>query len=276
MQITDKLHARQIVSTFEIVNAKPIKAVADGFDHANRLSAATRNLAAPESALSEAVAAALMADRDPAADAEVQRVLTASQIANQGVMQGVDAIAYDRFKAVCQQHTDAIVKAWSVPFVVASATLATVHQRIGDVPLEDAATILAMGSDAAALWAQARAASKVIEAASAGWLALGEFTRSASNDPRYPVLRIAAVDYRTWNVQQLERRRVTAWEAVAARLNLSLPTMAEYRARIATIEAGEQRSRQAAEAQRQDRITGRDPELARRTAQLAGRSGMLA
>jgi len=85
-----------------------------------------------------------------------------------------------------------------------------------------------------------------INAAVAGWFALAEFTHAAPNDPRYPALRLAAVDFQTWENHELERRKVTPWEATLLGLTLSLPTFAQYAARVEAIEVGRQRAAVAA------------------------------
>src|SRR4051794_4364389 len=102
MNITDRTTARTFMDSLTSVGAKIPKPVSDAYARALKLSSATGNLSAGDGALAVAVANALEADRDPAADSEVQRVLTASLIANQGVMQAVDAIAYDRFRDICR------------------------------------------------------------------------------------------------------------------------------------------------------------------------------
>ena len=74
-------------------------------------------------------------------------------------------------------------------------------------------------------------------------MALGEFTHLAANDQRHRLLRIAAVDYPTWQDQHLAGGRkstITPWEAVLAGLTLSLPTFKQYRERVATIIDGAQ------------------------------------
>lgn len=107
-------------------------------------------------------------DRDPAGDPEVQRVLTATQIGNEGVRQHVNTLAYDRFRTVCDNYADQLVTAWRVPLDTAAATLVTAHDRFGTVSLTDTGTIMATGGDVADVWAAAREAVTTIDTITAG------------------------------------------------------------------------------------------------------------
>lgn len=236
MNITDRSTATQIITAITTTEAKVPKTVTDTYARAVKLSEATRNLSAGSGALAVAVAAALEDGRDPTADPEVQRVLTASQLANDGVMQAVDGIAFDRFRDVCREHADTIVAALRKPFDQAAAALNEAHDRIGSVPLDNTAAIIAKGGDAADAWASAQAASATIEAVVSGWSALGDFTRLAPLAPRYRTLRLAAVDLDTWHNHRLAHGTATPWEAVLAGLDLHLPTFSEYRDRVRSLE----------------------------------------
>ena len=238
MNITDRAMAQQIIGSFTDSGAKAPKSFADAHGRATRIAAAARNLGAGQGDLAQAVMAALDAGRDPAADPDVQRIAIAAQIANPGIEQQIDALAFDGFHEACAVHTDAIIAAWRKPFDAAAAVLADAHQRLGNLTLEDTASIIAKGADAAEVWAKATAAVKTIEAIRHGWLGLVGITRAAPEDRNYTVLRIAAVDYPTWTAQQLHGRKVGAWDAVLAGLALALPTPAEYRQRVAVIVAG--------------------------------------
>jgi hypothetical protein len=187
----------------------------------------------------------------------VQRVLTIRAIANEGVWQGVDALVFDAFRATLLEHADDVVHAWRTPFDKAAATLAAAHAKLGSVALEDTAAIVNQGGDSAAVWADAQSASAVITTITGGWVALGQLTDLARVDQRFRVLHLVDVDYQTWQDQQLERRKLTPWQAVLAELTLSLPTMAEYRRRIAAIEDGHRQAQQRAEAEARAYGSGR-------------------
>lgn len=259
MNITDRATAQQILNAFTATGAKAPKALTEAWQRTTRLSEGVRGLSTPPEAIYAAVAAAIERGDDPAADAEVQRILTSTQIQNAGVMAGVDDLAFGAFREACTAHTDAIVNAWRKPFDAAAATLADAHHRLGDVALDDTTAIIAKGGDAADVWAQAQAATKTIEAVRHGWLGLVGITHAVPDDRNHAVLRIAAVDYETWTARQLHGQRLSAWDAVLAGLTLALPTMTEYRERLAVITRGEAaEARQIADAGHRY-ATGRAP-----------------
>jgi len=238
MALPDRLTTTQIMTSHDKLGVKAPAAVTAAHQRVTRISTAAQNMAPRLGDLYVAITAALDADHDPAADPEVQRVLAASQIANTGITNGVDAIVFDQFRAVCTEHADTIIKALAKPFDTAVKTLDTAHSRIGDLPLEDSATILTKGGDIAKVWGEAQIAVATIDTCITGWSGLGEFTHLAPIDPRYAVLRLAAVTWQEWADQGLQGRKVTPWEAVLAGLDLNLPTFGEYRDRIAVIEQG--------------------------------------
>lgn len=257
MNLSTRALTVQIINSINATGANAPKAVTDTYQRTAQLSAAAHNLHVGPAALGDAVLAALDADRNPAADPEVQRVFIASQIANEGIAQHIDNALSQRFREVCQQHADAIVQGWAKPFDQAAATLTTAHQRIGSVPLEDTATIMRKGHDIAAVWAAAQNAAATIDTITGGWSALAEFTRLASVNRNLLVLRFADVDYPTWDRHHLTEKRLTPWEAVILGLQLSLPTLGEYRARAAAIELGESAPEQMLDTQR-SAVAGRD------------------
>ena len=236
MNLSARATAITIVDAIKATGTKAPK-ITEAFDKATRISTAAHGLGLPSGTLIAAVADALGDDRDPAADPEVGRIVTLSAIAGEGVMQGVTAIAFDDFRAVCSDERDDLVNAWQTPFDASVATLEAAHDRIGHLALDETGPILAKGGDIATVWAQARAAAGTIDTIAAGWIALGTFTRAVSDDPRRRALRLVDVDYTTWVEAKLEHKRLTPWDAVLAGLTLSLPTFDEYRQRIARITA---------------------------------------
>ena len=257
MNITDRATAQQILNAFTATGATAPKALIAAHERTTRLSEGVRALSTPPEAIFAAVAAAIERGDDPGADAEVQRILTSTQIQNAGVMAGVDDLAFDGFREACTAHTDAIIAAWRKPFDAAAAVLADAHQRLGNVGLEDTSTIIAKGADAADVWAKATAAVKVIEAIRHGWLGLVGITHAAPDDRNHAVLRIADVDYPTWTAQQLHGRKVGAWDAVLAGLTLALPSPAEYRQRVNTITKAQEAEAQRVAGVAHDYATGR-------------------
>lgn len=239
--ISDRAFIREIVEAFAATQTKPPKSLADALDRATHLAEAVQTMGAPDGALGVAVTAALDERRHPSACPEVQRVLTATQlIGNHHLADQVTGAAADRVRGICQQEADHIIAGWSKPFDQAATTLTSAHGRLGSVPLADTTTIMALGGDAAAVWAQAQAAVATIDTIIGGWQALGEFTHTLQNNPNYRVLRLAAVDYQTWTANNLHRAKLTPWEILTVGLNLTLPSFAEYRTRVRVIEQGEQ------------------------------------
>jgi len=242
MALPDRLTTSQLITSLDKLGVKAPAAVTAAHQRVTHISAAATNMTPRPGDLYVAIFAALDADHDPAADPEVQRVLAASQIGNSGVTQAVDGIVYDQFRAVCTEHADAIIKALAQPFDKAVKTLDTAHGRIGNLPLEDSATILTKGGDIAKVWGEAQVAVATVDLVLTGWAGLGEFTHLAPINPRHAVLRLAAVSWQEWSDQGLQGRKVTPWEAVLAGLDLNLPTFGEYRDRIAILEQGQRQS----------------------------------
>jgi hypothetical protein len=262
MDATTRSSATQIITASKAVGATLPRPVLEGHAETARLTAAARDMSPPPDALYAAVVAALDDGRDPAADPEVQRVVTATTIGNQAVATAVDNIAFGRFTEICREDADQIVGVWRKPSDKAVDVLTAAHDRIGDLPLEDTATIMAKGDDIAAVWADAQAAAKVIDTVAGGWYALADLTRLATNDPRYVLLRTVSCDYQTWQSQELERRKLTPWQIVLARLDLSLPTMSRYRDRVRVIEDGHAAAHEQAERNRSAARGGRRVEAA--------------
>jgi len=239
MSTTDRAFVSQVIAALDKVGAKPPAAVTESWQATQRISQQVREIGVRPEAVYAAVATALERGDDPALDPDVQRILVASQLSNQGVMTGVDDVAYSRLRQTCTEHADAIVGAFAKPFDAAAKTLVDAHQAFGDIDLTDAAAVLRKGGDAASRWAQATTAVATIDTISQGWTMLAMFA-GASADARYQVLRIAAPTFQQWQDQQLASRKPTAWEALLAGLTLSLPTYTQYRERVATITDGAQ------------------------------------
>jgi hypothetical protein len=138
----------------------------------------------------------------------VQRVLTDAQIANRGVMQAVGAIAYDHFREICSEHADTLVSAWVKPFDRAASTLRRAMNASASTARRHSRNH-APRRRHRRRWAETTAAVSVIDTIVIGWQALGDFTRKANNDRRYHALRLADVDYQTWQTRSLAQRPLT-------------------------------------------------------------------
>jgi hypothetical protein len=232
---------RAIITASEQVGAKLPPAVVEAYDRTTRHSQKAAAIYPPAGALAAAVVAALDADRDPAADPTVQRLLAAQQLggSDRGAVRGVQSLLEQQLQDVCRAQAGAIVKAWRRPFDAAAATLVKAHERLGDIDLDDTGTVVQQGGDAAAVWASARAALSAIAQINDAWFSLAQLTRFASDNPHLAALRITSASpeqYAAW-VDDKRGRRAGAWEMVAAGLPLSLADGSEFARRCSAIEA---------------------------------------
>lgn len=233
--MSDRALASQIFSSITSTGAKAPKPVFDAWRDVQRVGEAARQLYPGPDAVGHAVAAALLDGRDPLADPQVQRIVTAGAIGVEGVAVVVDGVAYARLREVLVENADAVVAAWRVPFDQAAGTLAAAFDRIGPVALADAELWLKHGKDAAELWTQSRAASETVEAVRAGWVAFGDFTGLVRIDPVHRVLNAAEPTYEQWVNNNLRNAKVAPWELLCAGCRLSLPTPSEYHQRVRQI-----------------------------------------
>lgn len=252
----DAPQARQIITVSETIGAKLPKPVTAAFERTARIREAAGKLGAREGALVTAIIAALDAGTDLATDPEVQRIVAAQTLGN-GIQQAVENQVADDMRIVFRDQAEHIIAAWRPVFDAAAAELLTCRAALGDVALEDTASILRAGGQAADTWARATKANDRLEQINGAWQSLGMLTRLAPNDQRYHVLRVADVDPETWETQQLERQKLSAWELARRGLNLSLASVADYRARIRAIEHAAEVAQEQAEQRRRDAMTGR-------------------
>ena len=233
MNITVRTSTSAVRQTYVTLDIKPPKALTDAYARAEKLTAKAGDLGARPGDLEQAVAAAVLADRDPSADPDVQRVTVAHALmANAGLAGAVSAAGLEGVRDVCVEHLDDIVGDWGQAFDKAAATLAAAHERIGSVPLTDTTAILARGGDVADVWASATRAEQTIDQALNGWVNLMALARVVL-DPRHRALKLAPMSLQQWESAPV---KLTAWEAVIAGLALALPTIAEYRSRVASIQ----------------------------------------
>lgn len=149
---------------------------------------------------------AIEADRDPLTDPAVIAAATADQLAERrpALAAEVDARATRRIVAA----TDAITKALAPGFAKVTTALTEAHAELGDVDLNDHATILHQRNQAPQAWAQAVDACTIVEAT----VHLYALLRQAAgyNDPALPsVLRVCTTPP-GW--EKPKRGRPSAWE----------------------------------------------------------------
>lgn len=234
MFITDRVIGARIRTAFDSLGAKPPKEVADAFARLDKISEGIPTIANASGELNEAVTAALLAGVEPATDATVQKALTAQALsANHALPEAVVGAAYDVVRDAVMQHLDSIVESWGKAVHSAAARLRKAHERLGDVSLDETGTILAQGGDAANVWADAQGANGTIAAALEAWTALMQFIRFTPNaDQR--ALRLAPMTLEQY--RELPPK-LDGWGATLAGLDIDLPTLDEFRARVADIAA---------------------------------------
>lgn len=228
--------ARTIITISQQVGAKLPAPVVEAYTRATQISAAASDLLPGPNELVNAIINALDNSRGPSSDADVQRALVAMQIGDAGIAKQVESVVAEQMRDTFRAHADGIVKAWAKPFDEAAAALHRCHERIGQVQLDDTATILRAGGDIALVWAQAKDATGVTQALADAWTALATMTGFAPVDPRYVALRIAAATREQWDASGLERAKPTAWDAMLADLTLGLADRAEYQRRVAAVQ----------------------------------------
>ncbi|MGY1691998.1 hypothetical protein [Geodermatophilus sp. SYSU D01105] len=265
MNLTVANHFRTIHTAAEQVGAKLPTNVLEAWERSNRITEAVEQLYPPQGALVTAVIAALDADRDPATDKTVQRVLTAQRLGSSSgpVHNGARTVLDADLVRVLRANVDGILTALAGPFNAAAATLAACHARLGDVDLDDTTTIVRQGGDAAAVWAEARAAVTVIERVDLAWSTLAMATMFAPVGGNHAALRITEATAEQWHsLDELRRSRVNPWFVVRAGLPLTLASGADYARRIEAVHPQPDPD----EARRQRSTIGTPAEQARRIA----------
>lgn len=254
MPVTDRLAATTVQSTFTTLGVKLPKALAVAFDQAETIAAKAPHLGGKPGDLERVVREASLAGREPAADPAVQTALAAQTLAgNRMLDDALTGTAHGSIRDACVAHLDAIVGDWRQHFDTAAGALTAAHQRIGDLPLDDTAPILAKGGDVAEVWAQAQTAQRTIDTVLDGWTNLMRLIH-VSLSPDHRALKLAPLTLTQW---QTLPAKLTAWDAVRAGLALSVPTLEEYRARVAAIQQAQAEPETVIDSQR-SMVAGRE------------------
>lgn len=236
-----------VFTTAERLGATMPKAVTA--EHQRLLTASQRSRAMYErlhADLAGAVVTALENDRDPLSDQAVLDALTAREILD--VQRGVEDAIARRTQALLIEHGPAILAAFGKPFDQAAATITAAVERLGDVAIDDTASVISRGGDAARVWGEARAAVDTITAIRQAWKLLSSAATHLAVDPRYRLLTIAEVPAETFVEEQLGGLNLSPWDAARRGFTLSLATPDELHQRITAVQAAQQR--------RQDKVDG--------------------
>lgn len=241
--LSSTAQTRQIHSAFTALGVNPPKAIVEAHDLADRvLTANSYLLKTDHGSLAGAVATALEAGTDPASDPDVQRVITCSAF-TESLSREVESIVNERLTATYRQHSDAVVKALLKPFDAAAAKMQAAHDVLGSVDIRDTASVLGRGGDAPQAWSDATNASTTLDTIRTAWVALASLVRQPP-EPHFFILQTADVEPRVWLDKQLKEQKWKPWQLVCEGIALSLPTMTEYRARIARMVAAQDREQQ--------------------------------
>ncbi|MDQ3431364.1 MAG: hypothetical protein M3467_03930, partial [Actinomycetota bacterium] len=116
MNISDRTFVTLIQNASTQLGTKLPKAVVDAFDKAKKLEAGIGSLGSTVS-LADAVAAAILAGREPASDPDVQRAVTAQTLeSHHGLPAALGAVGMETVSAACSAELDKIVAGWRKAF----------------------------------------------------------------------------------------------------------------------------------------------------------------
>lgn len=240
-------HITILSSSLKSLNITLPQAVTDAIEIAAKANAAADGIQKPPTGLlGAAIAAALLAGRDPAADKEVQHLCTLDAIlATAGPT--VRAWGVDRITAALTEHADEMLETWRVASITAGENLTATFEMVGDIGLNDSETFLRRGPQGATQWALARTAIDTLKNLAQAWAALAELTHFGSVSG-YPVLRLAELDADTLDKVG---RTADAWTLVRAGARIELADRTTMPERIAQLAADrlERTENQAAEYQ---------------------------
>lgn len=218
------------------IDLQPPKAVTEAIALAEKANAAAASIAPPPAALlGAAIAAAVLAGRDPAADKEVQRLRTLESISPMAAP-SVRAWGEAHVVATLTEHADTMLETWRAASVTAGEALTAAFDLVGDTELSDSEAFLRRGPRGAEAWANARSAVDRLKALGQAWSSLAALTRVAS-DGGYPVLRLADLDAATLDKVG---RTADAWTIVRAGARIEIADRTTMPQRLAHIADGRQ------------------------------------
>lgn len=250
--VASRSAARTMAGTWTTLGATPPSPVAKALTRWEGTVTAFRSRPAvggPD-ALPLAVLAALEGKRDPATCPEVQRIITAQELASRHQLgDQVEAVVLDLLRQTVRDNADNIVETWRPSFTRAAVDVAEAHALLDGIELDDVDSIVRRGGAAAEAWGKARSAIDTLKVCTDGHRSLSTFTGGAPPDRRYRLLALAEVPADQWISDNLDRAEPDPWAAVGAGHRLRLPSLDEYAAAAAAIE-GEIQHRTDTAAQR--------------------------
>lgn len=229
-------HLNLIRTALDTIGAPLPKQVRAALADRDKLAALTPIPTVTGAEVADAVAACLLAGRDPLDDDNIRRLAIARALGSEGsgnMSYGVGQAADRLVAAALTEHAGAILAVLAAATAQHGTTLTRAHAILGDLSLDDSQAVLSLGPDAARCWAETREAVHVLRGVDRAWSSLAEVTRFASSSTP-PVLRFAAL-----TLEQYERtgRSADAWTLVQAGAVLELADGDSLRARDRSIAA---------------------------------------
>jgi len=223
-----------IVTTTETIGAKVPADLTKAIARAAKIREAVYSIRSGRQDLAAATLTAIDAGRDPAADPEVQAILT-----RRALTDGVEVLVANMVDAdvvtALQGNVDALIESWQAPFDKAAQEIATAAASLGNIDLDNAADVLHKGGNAAEQWGIATRANRTIREITDAWTTLAHQTGFAPLNRHHIVMRMAEPTLEQWEDQQLQERNISAWEANGLGLKLSLANRETLPQRINSI-----------------------------------------
>lgn len=177
--LTTENSIRQAIGTARRAGAVIPKPIEAAVKRATEVSAAAWQAMPDRSGeLLERLAAAVEDGRDPAADPEVTRLAIAMWLHERTLGDAITGRMWGQVLGTIRQHVDALLGALAKPGNKAAQTLTRAHETLGDVRLDDSASILAAGPDHARAWADAAAANQTLHDVSQAWVSIARDTHA--------------------------------------------------------------------------------------------------
>lgn len=213
-------------------------------EHDKILAAAREFTPASQGQIADAVAECLLADRDPATDEAVRRLVASHSLSQNGAAgYGIDLTpqATGRVVAALTEQVDTILATFAGPAEEAGKQLAEASRVLGDE--DDPQIIMSQGVAAVEAWTRAQKAKTLLTTIDGAWVALANLTGFASPSCP-PASRLADL-----SLEQFESvgRNASAWEIVRGGGEIDLADRDTIRERQARLE-GEREQRQQREA----------------------------
>lgn len=218
--MTARAHISQVQTAFKAAGKRLPEPVRTALDEA----ATVHRAELPGGGLdliAAAVADAILSERDPIEDADVQRSVVVQALGGpvgDGLPRALERHTDGRIVEAVREHWDEILSDLVATASDAGQTLTKAHDVLGDVELDDEATIIRLGPDAVRRWADARDAVTTLRIIGQGWSALNHLVRFAS-DALPPTLRMSDADLD--DIETLGKR-ADVWSLVRAGLTISL------------------------------------------------------